>query len=139
MRRALGLLTIAATLTACGAPVPQPQAAVVLVDYAVGAPATLPAGEVVLHLRNDGLIHHDLTICPGERDACAGEPMPLRVLRKPAQAREPDLVPDETLSLVVGADWDLLVGADLPAGRYRFYCAIVNHPARGMATVVDVG
>ena len=60
------------------------------------------------------------------------------VLEKPELARDPDALPHRTEHLVLGGGYRSVVAVDLDPGRYRFYCAVVNHAPRGMTTVVDV-
>ena len=107
-------------------------------EFAIDIAKDQPLGRSVWAVTNAGKAHHNLTICPGDPGECAGEPVLQKVLRKPEGARDPDALPDETTALVLGDGWETTVEVELDPGRYRLYCAVPNHAAKGMETIIRV-
>ena len=105
---------------------------------AIAVPRDHAIGTAVWEVANTGAAHHSLTVCPGDLGRCVAEPVPLRVLRKPEDVRDPDALPDETAALVLGNGWESLIELDLQPGRYRLYCGVPNHAAKGMDAVIRV-
>lgn len=136
-RLLLGLAVAAATtLTGCGEP--EPDATVVMREYALGVPAQLEAGTNRLEVVVDGVAHHTLIICPSNTPrTCERDPLPMEIVRKPP-ARDPSLWEGPVRSLVLGAEWTAAVEVDLQPGSYRMYCGIVNHAEWGMDRIVEV-
>lgn len=133
----LATLGAAALLAACSS-VPDADTTVVLTEMAIDIEPDQPMGRSVWEVVNAGAAHHNLTVCPGDPGECVGDPVTQRVLRKPEGARDPDSLPDETGALVLGDGWSSIVEIDLDPGRYRLYCAVPNHAARGMETMIRV-
>lgn len=131
------LIVVAAFATGCRA-TPEPDLEVTLAEMTIAAPTFGEMGQSVWRVRNVGQAHHNLTVCPGTMGECVGEAVLQKVLRKPDDARDPDALPDETGALVLGNGWETVVSLDLEPGRYRLYCAVPNHVAKGMETVVMV-
>jgi hypothetical protein len=129
----LALLTACSTAAADGV-----DREVVLTEMAIGTSTDWAPGEQVLEVHNDGGAHHNLIICPGDAEGCDGGGVRLDLLEKP-EVRDERVVPDKTSSLVVGSGARAVVRTEaLEAGSYRLWCAIPNHAARGMETVVEV-
>jgi hypothetical protein len=139
MRVRLAVFTalLAAVLAGC-ASLPEPDVEVTLAEMAIGAPPVLAAGTNVWEITNHGEAHHNLSVCRGEAGACDGDNLEQRVLRHEETARDPDSLPDVTDALVLGSGWTNLVEIDLEPGRYRLWCGVPNHVAKGMELVVDV-
>jgi len=138
-RHRLAAAAVACTLglTACGANTPV--ADIVLVDYTIGAPTSLTAGTTRLEVLVKGVAHHTLTMCESEQlGVCDGERVVQRMVRRPKDARDQSLIPDESTHLVLGAGWDAAVDVDLQPGTYRIYCQIVNHAGYGMDRLIEV-
>jgi uncharacterized cupredoxin-like copper-binding protein len=131
---------IALVVVGCGgAPAPpEPDLEVGLTEMAVFAAAEVPAGRSVWRVANDGDAHHNLTVCAGGIDTCDGPNLVQDVLVKEPTARDPDALPDETDALVLGSGWTSTVAVDLAPGTYRLWCAVPNHAARGMQTLLEV-
>ena len=138
LRAAALLLTLAVLAAGCSAAVPEASARVVLTEMAIALPRDHAIGTAVWDVANTGAAHHSLTVCAGDLGRCVAEPVPLHVLRKPADARDPDSLPDETIALVLGSGWQSTVQLELQPGRYRLYCGVPNHAERGMQTVIRV-
>jgi uncharacterized cupredoxin-like copper-binding protein len=138
-RRTAALLLGLAVLAACnGAAADDAANEVVLTEKAIGAPSAWSPGEQVLEVRNEGDAHHNLIICPGDETGCTEGGVAMDLLEKP-EVRDPDVVPDRTSSLVLGAGASAVVRTDaLEAGTHRLWCAIPNHAARGMELLVEV-
>jgi uncharacterized cupredoxin-like copper-binding protein len=117
---------------------PEADAEVVMSEFAIDIGEDQPLGRSVWDVTNAGQAHHNLTICPGDPGECAGDPVLQKVLVKPEGARDPDSLPDETAALVLGDGWETTVEVDLDPGRYRLYCAVPNHAAKGMETIIRV-
>lgn len=126
-----------ALTTACGG-LPEPSAEVVLTEMAIALPRDHAFGTLVWDVVNQGDAHHNLTICAGDRGKCVLPPETQRVLRKPEQARDPASLPDQTTALVLGSGWQTRIEVDLEPGRYRLYCGVPNHAAKGMESVIRV-
>ena len=87
-----------------------PEVAVSAMDIHFSTPEiTLPAHEVNLTLRNDGVLHHDLTI----------PALGVHIAAAPGQ------------SVTAGLH-------DLPPGRYEGYCSVSGHADAGMRIAVRV-
>lgn len=137
-RRLYAAVTVlGALLAGCSSP-PQADTKVVLSEMAIDVEQWQSMGEQVWEVTNVGAAHHNLTICPGDPGQCAAEPVIQDVLVKPADARDPEALPDATDALVVGAGSTTTVAMDLEPGRYRLYCAVPNHVAKGMEAVIKV-
>jgi hypothetical protein len=139
-RRAALALGLVAALSACsGAAADTDRHEVVLSEKAIGATAGWAPGEQELEVRNDGAAHHNLIICPGDETGCTQGGVPMELLEKP-EVRDPEVIPDRTSSLVLGAGASAVVRTGpLEAGTHRLWCAIPNHAARGMELLVEVG
>jgi plastocyanin len=121
----------------CGG-VPEADTTVVLSEMAIDVELWQSMGRSVWEVRNVGQAHHNLTICPGDPGTCVGEAVTQDVLAKPADARDPDALPDSTDALVLGSGSVTTVAVDLEPGRYRLYCAVPNHAAKGMEAIIKV-
>jgi uncharacterized cupredoxin-like copper-binding protein len=101
-------------------------------DFHIAAPATLKAGEVVLHVHNNGPDNHELIIAP-----LHGATLPLRpdgftVDEEAIERSEPgSLEPG-----AAGSSRELRV--HLAPGRYEFFCNMAGHYLGGMHAVVTV-
>lgn len=137
LRLLIAAIAVVASGCAADAP-PVADARVVLTEMAIGIGQFQPMGTSVWEVANTGAAHHNLTICPGDIDRCVEQPIVQRVLRKPEGARDPQSLPDETPALVLGDGWESLVEVDLEPGRYRLYCGVPNHAAKGMQTMIKV-
>lgn len=73
---------------------------------------TVPSGQVVFTLRNDGAEEHEFEIMQGDR------------------------VIDEVEGLIPGLERDLAV--TLEPGDYRFVCRLADHEQRGMTGTLTV-
>jgi uncharacterized cupredoxin-like copper-binding protein len=133
------LLVGLALLAACsGAAADDAEHEVVLTEKAIGAPSSWAAGEQVLEVHNEGDAHHNLIICPGDATGCSEGGVAMELLEKP-DVRDPDVIPDRTSSLVLGAGAAAVVRTEaLEPGTHRLWCAIPNHAARGMELLVEV-
>ena len=136
-RWSAGLAVVAVLLSGCSG-VPEADARVVLSEMAIDVGQWQPMGRQVWEVSNVGAAHHNLTICPGDPGTCVDEPLPQKVLAKPEGARDPESLPDETDALVLGDGWTSTVEVTLEPGRYRLYCAVPNHAAKGMEAIVKV-
>jgi hypothetical protein len=134
------LVGLALLLTACSGAAADPvDHEVVLTEKAIGAATGWSPGEQLLEVRNDGAAHHNLILCPGDETGCHDGGVPMELIEKP-EVRDPDVVPDRTSSLVLGAQASAVVRTEhLDPGSYRLWCAIPNHAARGMELTVEVG
>ena len=137
LRLAACLIAAAVLTSGCSSP-PEPDAEVTLDEMAIAIAEDQPMGTSVWRVRNTGEAHHNLTICPGTKGECVDEAVVQRVLVKPEGARDPDALPDETGALVLGNGWETLVEVNLEPGRYRLYCAVPNHVAKGMESIIMV-
>lgn len=119
---------------------PEPDATILLQEYAIAVPTELPAGENVFLVRNIGHAHHNLTVCPLDEASgrCAAEPEFYDMLRRPEEARDQSFFKDRADMLVIGKRWDTLIRYDLEPGTYRFFCGIVGHAPNGMQRTVTV-
>ena len=108
------LLAACGTGTSSGAATqPGSNVAIVATEYAFEPSAlTVPAGEVVFTVRNDGAEEHEFEILQGDR------------------------VIDEVEGLIPGLERDLSV--DLAAGEYRIVCQLNDHLQRGMEATLTV-
>lgn len=137
-RRACAVVMVLGALgTGCSSP-PEADAKVVLSEMAIDVEQWQSMGEQVWEVTNVGQAHHNLTICPGDPGRCVGDAVTQDVLVKPADARDPDALPDATDALVVGSGSTTTVALDLEPGRYRLYCAVPNHVSKGMEAVIKV-
>lgn len=132
------LAALALLVTGCSAGAPSPDHGIGIGEWFIGAPSRIEQGEIVLTVRNGGQAHHNLTICPSDGRRCTGSAATQTVLAAPETAREPDAYPDETTALMLGAAWEAMVSVTLEPGTYLFYCALANHPDRGMRSIVEV-
>jgi hypothetical protein len=137
-RRVVAALFAALTLAGGCTRLPEASARVVLTEMAIAVPRDHALGTTAWEVANTGAAHHSLSVCVGDRGRCAVEPVTLQVLRKPADARDPGSLPDQTTALVLGSGWDALVEVDLHPGRYRLFCGVPNHAAKGMEAVIRV-
>lgn len=138
LRRLCAVLGVVGLLAVgCSSP-PQADTTVVLSEMAIAVEQWQPMGRSVWEVRNVGQAHHNLTICPGDPGECVGEAVTQEVLVKPADARDPDALPDSTDALVLGNGSTTTVAVDLEPGRYRLYCAVPNHVAKGMEAIIKV-
>jgi uncharacterized cupredoxin-like copper-binding protein len=131
------VLTLGALATGCSS-APEADATVVLSEMAIAVDQWQSMGRSVWEVANVGQAHHNLTICPGDPGECVGDTVIQEVLVKPADARDPDALPDSTDALVVGSGSTTTVAVDLDPGRYRLYCAVPNHVAKGMEAIIKV-
>ncbi|HWG09486.1 MAG TPA: hypothetical protein VN672_10830 [Solirubrobacteraceae bacterium] len=107
-------------------------AAVVEKDFAISTPRQLPAGEVDLHVRNDGPDEHELIVA---RIGPRGLPMRTDGLTLDEEALERD----EPGALEPGAPGgDRTLSVKLTPGRYVFFCNMAGHYMGGMHTEVVV-
>jgi plastocyanin len=132
------LVALTLLLSGCSAAAPSPDHEIGIGEWFIGAPSETGPGEVVLTVRNGGQAHHNLTICPSDGRSCSGNAITQTVLAAPDTAREPDAYPEETTALMLGAAWEATVAVALEPGTYLFYCALANHPERGMRSIVEV-
>ena len=130
-------LVVGALGTGCSSP-PEADTKVVLSEMAIDIEKWQSMGPQVWEVANVGAAHHNLTICPGDPGACVSEPVMQKVLVKPEDARDADALPDETDALVLGDGSTSTVEVDLEPGRYRLYCAVPNHAAKGMEAIIKV-
>ena len=130
-------LVLGALATGCSSP-PEADTKVVLTEMAIDVEQWQSMGRNVWEVANAGQAHHNLTICPGDPGQCVGDAVTQEVLVKPADARDPDALPDSTDALVLGAGSTTTVAFDLDPGRYRLYCAVPNHVAKGMEAIIKV-
>lgn len=138
LRRWFAVLAVAAGLLSGCSGVPEADARVVLSEMAIDMEKWQSMGPQVWEVTNVGAAHHNLTICPGDPGACVDDPVVQKVLAKPEGARDPEALPDETDALVLGDGWTTTVEVDLEPGRYRLYCGVPNHAAKGMETIIKV-
>ncbi len=137
-RRAVTLAAVVAVtaMPACGS---SADVDVTLFDYGILAPPSIEAGDHTFAITVEGVAHHTLTVCPAEQTGrCDEAPISFHWSRKPADARDPDVIPDDTNAVVLGAGWTGEVTATLEPGQYRVYCSIVNHAAYGMDRLLTV-
>jgi uncharacterized cupredoxin-like copper-binding protein len=138
LRRLCAVAMVLGALAAgCSSP-PEADTKVVLSEMAIDVEQWQSMGRSVWEVANVGQAHHNLTICPGDPGTCVGDAVVQDVLVKPADARDPDALPDSTDALVVGAGSTTTVAVDLDPGRYRLYCAVPNHVAKGMEAIIKV-
>lgn len=130
-------LMLGAFATGCSSP-PEIDTKVVLSEMAIDVDKWQPMGRQVWEVSNVGAAHHNLTICPGDPGQCVGDAVTQEVLVKPEGARDPEALPDETDALVLGDGWTSTVEVNLEPGRYRLYCGVPNHAAKGMETIIKV-
>ena len=88
---------------------------VALLEYAIGIPGTLPAGELILTLSNQGFEDHNLRFFLIEADSVVWE-------------TASDVVAGETR----------VVELELEPGRYTVMCDVAGHDTRGMQITVNV-
>jgi uncharacterized cupredoxin-like copper-binding protein len=133
-----GVLAAAAASTAagCGAGAKQaPGVAVAAVterDFHIEAPSTVKAGDLVLHIHNEGPDQHELIVAP-----LHGTTLPMRtdgftIDEESIERSEPGSLPPGR----AGAERTLTV--HLAPGRYVFFCNMAGHYLGGMHTIVDV-
>lgn len=138
LRRLCAVLALLGTLIPACTSAPEADTAVVLSEMAIDVELWQPMGRSVWEVTNVGQAHHNLTVCPGDPGQCVGDAVTQDVLVKPADARDPDALPDATDALVVGSGSTTTVAVDLEPGRYRLYCAVPNHVSRGMEAIIKV-
>jgi uncharacterized cupredoxin-like copper-binding protein len=85
---------------------------VVLTDFGIEMPNTLPAGPTLFTVSNEGAVEHNFEI--------EGQGI--------EETFETHLLPEEVRTLQV----------DLRPGSYRVYCPVEDHPERGMAMTLTV-
>jgi uncharacterized cupredoxin-like copper-binding protein len=107
-------------------------AAVTERDFHIAAPAQLKAGDVALHVDNQGPDQHELIVAP-----LHGAALPIRgdgytVDEESLERSEPGVLEPGT----PGADRTLTV--HLTPGRYVFFCNMAGHYLGGMHTIVTV-
>lgn len=93
-------------------PMAEGEVEVVLVDYEISMPSTLPAGPTTFRVRNDGNSEHSFEVEGQGVEAALDNP----------------LQPAGTATLEV----------DLSPGSYEVYCPVADHADRGMRMTLEV-
>jgi len=127
---AVALTAVASALGSSGASAPR-TVDVKVRDYRIGAPRTLPAGDVVLDVRNEGPDDHELLVVRGEKR------LPLRA--DGITVDEDEIEPRTLVSLEPVAPGSThTLRLHLAPGRYQLFCNMAGHYLGGMHTSIVV-